>query len=154
LLTNNHAIGELRNAKVIEGANVKIDGGCHCGFIGYQAEADPANTAICNCTDCQRLSGSAFRTVVPVDSKSFRMTGEPTVYVKTGDSGNKRQQTFCPRCGSPIYSAPPTDGPRLLYLRVGTINQRDQFVPQSQVWARSQQAWVDRVAAIPKNEKQ
>jgi hypothetical protein len=44
---------------------MKIDGGCHCGYIAYEAEADPAKTYICHCTDCQTLSGSAFRTVLP-----------------------------------------------------------------------------------------
>ena len=58
---------------------MKIDGGCHCGFIAYEAEADPEKTAICHCTDCQKLSGSAFRTVIPVADKDFRMTGgQPT----------------------------------------------------------------------------
>jgi hypothetical protein len=133
---------------------MKIDGGCHCGFIAYEAEADPAKVAICNCTDCQKLSGSAFRTVLPVDGATFRLTGEPTIYVKTGDSGNKRQQAFCPRCGSPIFSAPPGDGPKTYFIRVGTINQRAELAPKSQVWGRSQLAWIETIAAIPKQEKQ
>ena len=45
---------------------MKIDGGCHCGYIAYEAEADPAKAMICHCTDCQTLSGSAFRTVLPI----------------------------------------------------------------------------------------
>jgi hypothetical protein len=133
---------------------MKIDGGCHCGFIAYEAEADPAKAAICNCTDCQKLSGSAFRTVIPVDGATFKLRGEPTIYVKTGDSGNKRQQAFCPRCGSPIFSAPPGDGPKNYFIRVGTINQRAELVPRSQVWGRSQLAWIETIAAIPKQEKQ
>jgi hypothetical protein len=133
---------------------MKIDGGCHCGFITYQAEADPEQAAVCHCTDCQRLSGSAFRTVVPVESGAFRMSGQPTIYVKTGESGNKREQAFCPRCGSPLYSAPPTDGPRTLFLRVGTINQRDRFVPRSQIWARSQQPWLGALGSVRRIEKQ
>jgi len=133
---------------------MKIDGGCHCGFITYEGEADPDKAAVCHCTDCQRLSGSAFRTVVPVESKTFRMSGQPTVYVKTGESGNQREQSFCPRCGSPIYSAPPGDGPRTLFLRVGTISQRDQFTPKVQVWARSQQRWLDGLGGVTKVEKQ
>ena len=40
---------------------MKVDGGCHCGFITYEAEIDPEKVMICNCTDCQRLSGSSFR---------------------------------------------------------------------------------------------
>ena len=84
---------------------MKIDGACHCGQIRYEAEVDPAKVVICHCTDCQTLSGSAFRTVVPSEANSFRLlAGKPKVYVKTGESGNKREQTFCGDCGSPIYA--------------------------------------------------
>jgi hypothetical protein len=128
---------------------MRIEGGCHCGFIAYEGEADPEKTAICHCTDCQTLSGSAFRTVVPVQDKDFRMTGgNPSIYVKTAESGNQRQQAFCPTCGSPIYSAPPGDGPKAYFIRVGTIRQRDEFVPKAQVWARSRQRWVGDFAAV------
>ena len=76
---------------------MKVDGGCHCGHIRYEAEVDPDKVVICHCTDCQTLSGSAFRTVVPTNEGTFKLlSGEPKVYVKTGESGNKRVQTFCP----------------------------------------------------------
>ncbi len=133
---------------------MKIDGGCHCGFIAYEGEADPATAAICHCTDCQKLSGSAFRTVLPVSSDTFRMSGEPTIYVKTGESGNKRQQAFCPRCGSPIFSASPDDGPKVYMIRAGTIRQRDQFVPKVQFWCRSKQGWINDLSGAREVEKQ
>ncbi|WP_213285621.1 GFA family protein [Bradyrhizobium sp. sGM-13] len=48
-----------------------------------------------------------LRTVVPTEENSFRLLSRtPTVYVKVGESGNKREQTFCPDCGAPIYSDP------------------------------------------------
>jgi hypothetical protein len=75
----------------------KIDGGCHCGYITYEAEADPEKTTICHCTDCQHLSGSAFRTVVRVAGDTFKIIAdEPTIYVKTAESGARRVQGFCP----------------------------------------------------------
>jgi hypothetical protein len=84
---------------------MKIDGACHCGYITIEGEADPEKTQICHCTDCQTGTGSAFRVSVPVPGASFRMSGQPTSYIKTtADSGNPRVQAFCPRCGSPIYS--------------------------------------------------
>jgi len=48
---------------------MKIDGACHCGYITYVAEVDPDKAGICHCTDCQTLSGSAFRTSVPRQRK-------------------------------------------------------------------------------------
>ena len=86
---------------------MKIDGGCHCGRVTYEAEIDPDKTAICHCTDCQTLSGSAFRTVVFTRVGTFKLrSGELKIYVKTGESGSKRPQAFCPECGTPIYSTP------------------------------------------------
>jgi hypothetical protein len=134
---------------------MKIDGGCHCGFIKYEGEAEPDRTTVCHCTDCQTLSGSAFRTVVPVASETFRMlAGETTIYVKTGDSGNKREQAFCPRCGSPIYATAPGNGPKAYNIRAGTIRQRDQLVPKSQIWSRSKQRWLNDLANVQAVEKQ
>ena len=61
---------------------MKIDGRCHCGCISYEAEIDPDTIAICNCTDCQSLSGSAFRTVVPTKRAVQAVSGELKLYVK------------------------------------------------------------------------
>jgi Glutathione-dependent formaldehyde-activating enzyme len=72
---------------------MKIEGGCHCGSIRFEAEVDPATVVICHCTDCQTSSGSAFRTVVVTKPGTFALlSGAPTVYVKTAESGNRRQQ--------------------------------------------------------------
>ena len=134
---------------------MKISGGCHCGFITYEGEADPERVTICHCTDCQTLSGTAFRIVVPVPDTSFKMlTGQPTIYIKIGESGNKREQSFCPRCGSPIYATAPGAGPKIYTVRAGTIRQRDQLVPKTEIWARSKQAWVTNMASLRSVEKQ
>ena len=31
---------------------MKVTGGCHCGFITIEGEADPEKTTICHCSDC------------------------------------------------------------------------------------------------------
>ena len=134
---------------------MKIEGGCHCGFITYIGEADPEKTAICHCTDCQTLTGAAFRTVIPVPDHAFKIiSGEPAIYVKTAESGAKRAQGFCPRCGSPIYSTAAGDGPKEYFVRVGTVRQRDRLIPKVQIWARSRQSWVNDLALVRSVEKQ
>ena len=92
---------------------MRIDGKCHCGYITIEGEADPEKTTICHWLDCQTGTGSAFRVSVPVAGATFRMTGQPTMYLKTtAESGHPRAQAFCPRCGSPIYSTTPGEGPQ------------------------------------------
>jgi hypothetical protein len=135
---------------------MRVDGSCHCGYITIEAEADPDKTVICHCTDCQAGTGSAFRVSVPIAGETFKVSGEPTHYIKTtADSGHPRMQGFCPRCGSPIYSTTPGEGRQASYmLRVGILRQRREFVPKQQAWFRSALPWVTNVADIQKTEKQ
>ena len=131
---------------------MKIDGRCHCGHITYEA---PDKVMICHCADCQTLSGSAFRTVVFTRENSFKLlSGELKIYVKTGESGTKRPQSFCPQCGTPIYSSTLGEGAKVYVIRVGTARQRDQLVPKAQLWCRSSQRWLGNLDSISKIEKQ
>jgi len=134
---------------------MRIDGQCHCGLISYEAEIDPEKVMICHCTDCQTLTGTAFRTFAITKEDGFRLlSGEVKVYVKTAQSGAKRHQGFCPACGSPIYSTADTTGPRVYAIRTGTARQRNELIPKAQIWCRSEQAWTSSIAEIPKVETQ
>lgn len=134
---------------------MEIDGQCHCGKIRYRAVIDPGNVVICHCTDCQSLSGSAFRTVAFTAPDSFEvLRGTIKTYVKTADSGNPREQGFCPECGSAIYATAPGNGPKVYGLRVGTIAQRAALAPTRQLWHRSALSWVDDIGDLPAVEGQ
>ena len=134
---------------------MRIDGACHCGEITYRAEIDANEVEICHCTDCQTLSGSAYRTVAPAMEGTFELlTGELKRYVKTGENGAPRVQAFCPNCGTPIFSSPP-DGVRGFFgIRVGSITQRDALVPTHQIWCRSAQSWTQNLSQMGKTETQ
>jgi len=134
---------------------MKIDGQCHCGQIRFEAEVDPTALNICHCSDCQKLTGSAFRANVQAAADHFKLlSGTLTSYIKTADSGAKRRHTFCPVCGTPIYACDPVD-PQRYSLRIGTINQRAQFAaPRRQIWRRSALPWVDRLGDVPAMDKQ
>jgi hypothetical protein len=122
---------------------MKIDGRCHCGSITYEAEVNPDEVYVCHCTDCQAISGTAFRWAVPVPEAAFKLlTGKPKTYVKVGESGTPNHQLFCPECASPIYSFSIGVGPKVLNLRLGTARQRAELKPRVQYWCRSAQDWT------------
>jgi hypothetical protein len=131
-----------------------IDGGCHCGYITYAAEVDPEAVRICHCTDCQTLSGSSYRTNVPARKETFKLlTGQPKIYIKTAESGNKRAQAFCPECGTPIYAAAVSE-PQVYGIRVGTARQRAELPPKKQGWCQSALDWVMNLESLPQVSKQ
>lgn len=133
---------------------MKIDGGCHCGAIAYEAEIDPEMVSICHCTDCQTLSGTAFRVVIFAPEEKFHlMRGKPKAYVKIAESGNRRVQAFCAECGSPIYATSADEGPPKAYgIRLGTARQRDQLPPKRQIWHRSAVAWLPEMEGLATKE--
>jgi hypothetical protein len=133
---------------------MKVDGQCHCGAIRFEAEVAPGTIGICHCTDCQTLTGSAFRAVVPAPAASFVLRGIPTEYIKTAESGTKRRHAFCPSCGTPVY-ATAMENPASYSLRVGTLRQRAELgAPARQIWCRSALPWTTSLDAVPRAEKQ
>jgi len=132
---------------------MEVSGSCHCGAIRFTATVDKNRVMVCHCTDCQKLTGSAFRVVVPAPIASLVLNGEPKRYVKTADSGTKRSQAFCPECGSPVFAVA-LENPTQVSLRVGSLDQRNELLPHHQIWQRSALSWVNIITSVQGCEQQ
>lgn len=126
-----------------------VNGECYCGAIAYEAEVDPSRSAICNCTDCQKFSGSPWRASIPAKVEDFRLLrGMLKTYVKTADSGAKRLQAFCGDCGSPIY-ATSAENQTIFNLRLGALKQAAALPPTRQIWMESALPWAHDISVVP-----
>jgi hypothetical protein len=132
---------------------MRIEGGCHCGKISFTAEIDPARVVACHCSDCQVLSGSAFRVVAPAAIESFELRGEPKRYAKVAESGNVRMQAFCPECATPLFGIAPENATHVM-IRLGCVKERDRLPPRAHVWHRSALPWLDALHDLPIRPKQ
>ena len=129
-------------------------GGCLCGAIRYEIPETSLMEAICHCKNCQKQAGSAFSTLAGIKKSDFKLTGEPKVYVDTDtDSGASVERFFCGACGSPIYSALPSQ-PNAIYLKTGTLDDTSEFKPSIHVWASTRQNWVEIDPNVPQLQKQ
>ncbi|WP_444995650.1 GFA family protein [Aliikangiella sp. IMCC44359] len=130
---------------------VLVNGRCHCGRICYKAYVNPKKTRICHCKDCQHLSGSAFRVNLPVAKNDFELcSGTLKSYIKVAQSGNQREQCFCPDCGTQIYATSVSKESEQVYnLRVGSIDNNHEFPPLYQQWSCSAQSWLQHIADLP-----
>ncbi|MBC2771461.1 GFA family protein [Rhizobium sp. AQ_MP] len=126
---------------------MRITGSCQCGDVRYEAEADPQAVGICHCTDCQRLTGSAYRVTVNAEPNQLRLIqGQPKRYRKIGDSGLPSDQFFCGTCGSPLWRQS-ADGE--IGLRLGCIDQRAALSPTHQSFLESALPFVFDISGLP-----
>ena len=134
---------------------MQVTGKCHCGRISYRAKIDLEKISLCHCTDCQTLTGCAYRVSAKIPVGDFDLlSGHPKIYIKTADSGAKRKQAFCEDCGTPLY-AEAFENPKVRSLRVGSIEQRALLTPRQQIWCRSALPWSENISDIaPKYAEQ
>jgi len=81
----------------------KLSGGCACGAIRYETDADPVVMLNCHCSDCRKASGSAYAAIVVVPKNSLQITGEVRFHDVLGGSGKTVGRGFCANCGSPVF---------------------------------------------------
>jgi hypothetical protein len=128
-------------------------GGCLCGAVRYEITRAPQAVYTCHCTDCQRLTGSAFSTALLVTDETFQLSGvDPRPVHHRADSGRLNTHWLCPECGAWICSGPPpgaTPPGTLRTIRAGTLDDTSWLRPTVHFWTRSKQPWV----TLPKGDR-
>jgi hypothetical protein len=119
-----------------------MTGGCPCGAIRYEIASFPLLLYTCNCTDCQKASGSAFALNMPVVAKDFHiLRGEPKRWHHTSPTGVAVASWFCGDCGGRLYGE--RAGRReIVNLRAGTLDDTTWLVPVAHIFTRSAQPWI------------
>jgi hypothetical protein len=75
-------------------------GGCQCGKVRYEAEADIGEVITCNCSRCRKV-GSLLSAVAMSDFKLLSGEDEMTEY----QFNNRRiHHPFCKTCGIQSYA--------------------------------------------------
>ena len=121
----------------------KVTGGCLCGAVRYEANAEPLMVAACHCASCQKNTGSAFSVNLGMPEDSVTITGDSlaTYEDRAGASGKPFYRRFCSRCGSPIsghgeaYSG-------IIFIKGGTLDDRSWVTPNAHIWCAEKQPWV------------
>ena len=127
-----------------------LTGGCACGAIRYECDAEPLLALNCHCRDCQRANGTAFAAIVRVSAAAFKVTkGAPKFYTVTGDSGNQVSRGFCLECGSPLFSRL-SGMPDVVGVRVGSLDDPSRYHPTMDIFVTSAQPWDYMNPELPK----
>lgn len=115
-------------------------GGCLCGSVRYECNAEPAMSGHCQCNDCRRTSGSGHCSHLAVPENTVSISGKVSIYERKADSGNLVARAFCPKCGSPVYSKN-VAMPGLVFLRASSLDDLEVFKPQVVVYTKRAASW-------------
>ena len=120
-------------------------GGCLCGAVRYTLKSEPRAIALCHCTHCQRLSGSVFSLNLVIREADYEQSGETTIYVDSGDSGQPVHRHFCGRCGAPIFARTALS-PGKVIVKGGTLDDLEGLAPKTEIYTEHAVRWLAPVA--------
>ncbi len=122
-------------------------GGCLCGGIRFELDAELGPIDICYCRQCRKAQGTPLATNSPVAAAAFRLVSGADL-LKAYESSPGKHRHFCGRCGSPIYSQRVTK-PDVVRVRVGTIDEPLNVRPHAHYHTASKPDWWPINDALP-----
>jgi hypothetical protein len=131
-----------------------IKGGCLCKQLRYEIAAEaPLVARQCWCRVCQYIgagTGTANAVFLKAD---IEVTGEINAFTSIADSGSVMHRSFCPHCGTPVFSEAETR-PHHIVVRVGTLDDPELARPSAIIWTSAAPAWACFDPALPQAEGQ
>src|SRR5690348_4877705 len=118
----------------------KYTGGCLCGQIRYETDADPMVSAQCQCRDCQRRSGAGHSSFMVFPAAALKVTGPVTYHAVKADSGNMSRLGFCPECGSSVFGGS-SGFPEMTGVMAGSLDDPGKFAPQMVAFSKRGHSW-------------
>lgn len=128
----------------------KHTGRCACGEIEYRLTAEPILVNICHCTWCQRETGSAFAVNGVIEADRVELTrGAPVAVDLPSPSGGGQRVMRCPACQVALWSHYLAGSPALAYIRMGTLDDTRDVMPDVHIYTSTKQDWVVLGEGVP-----
>ena len=130
---------------------MKVEGGCYCGDVRYEAEGDPLMSLQCHCRECQYISGGSPNVTMAMPAAGFRYTKGEAKGFSRSDLDNPVTREFCANCGTHIASLVP--GMPAALLKVGTLDDPSVFAPGMAIYLSDTQVFHQVPEGIPTFDK-
>lgn len=126
----------------------RFTGGCLCGAVRFESSVDPQVVAHCHCVDCRKSSGTGHCTHIVIPEAAFTLNGDVQSYDHPADSGNIVTRSFCPTCGSPIFSRN-SAMQGMVFPRASVLDDPEIAKPQMVVYASRAPSWDHMNPELP-----
>lgn len=127
-----------------------LTGGCACDAVRYRIKGPVKFSFLCQCRDCQRMTGSGHAVQFAVATEDFEFTGPTHSWTRRTASGHEVSKHFCPTCGSPLFGQT-SRAPATTMVMAGSLDDPSSLTPSRLFFADEAQPW-DRPQMV-KEEK-
>ena len=132
---------------------MKVEGGCYCGALRFEAEGNPLFKGQCHCRECQYFSGGHPNAVMGMPAASFRYVKGAAKTFTRSDLEKPVTREFCAACGTHILARSP-GLPGAVLLKVGTFDDPSVYEgPQMVIFTCDKQPFHHVPAGVPTFER-
>ena len=132
---------------------MKIEGGCYCGELRYEAEGDPAMKGQCFCRECQYITRGDSALLLGMPEASFSYTKGAAKDFRRSDLASPVTRQFCAECGTHVASLAP-GLPGIVIIKVGSLDEPAVFEgPQMAIFTCDSQPFHQLPTDIPTFER-
>ena len=126
----------------------RYSGGCVCGAIRYQANADPINPHYCHCGRCRRSVGAPVVAWVNFPESAFRwLQGEPRWHA----TSTVMRRGFCAQCGTSLCSVE-DDG--YVCVTIASLDRVAEVAPGYHIHAQHGLPWLAIDDGLPREHRE
>ena len=126
---------------------------CACGQLRATCEGEPERVSLCNCTQCQKRTGSVYSVHAYFDRGRVKTEGAHKRFRRSSEAGRRVTLAFCPECGSTVFWELDLF-PDRIGIAAGAFADPAFPVPHVAVWTEHKFHWVPLPEGVPDRPKQ
>ena len=122
------------------------EGRCTCGAVKFKLNAEPMMVHACHCSQCQRVTGSAFVMNAVIEKNQLELiTGTPA---SCHFEGTSHTAYYSGDCGTYVWSQYGGLG-TCWFVRVGTLEDPGSLPPNVHIFTSTKQPWLEIPDGVP-----
>lgn len=122
-----------------------LKGGCLCGNVRYEIDAEPRVSVMCHCETCRHTHGAPMVGWFVAPADKLKLTnGKPDVY----RSSDRAQRQFCNVCGTSLFYQG-DDRPQEIDVATGSLDDPSLAPPSKHIWGEQKLEWLKLDDGLP-----
>lgn len=129
-------------------SDTTYDLSCACGGVRLHIAGELNGPYQCYCKQCRHASGGGPALLVMAPRAAVKIEGEVASYAEPTTSGNQANRSFCPKCGTAVYSEPGSV-PSMLAIKLSMFDDAPWTEIKAAFWTEEAPRWVKLDPSIP-----